>query len=72
MAKCNIDYQGNSTGCVPDSSVARRWRWALRTSAAHIAARHFGGLELLTGLRRVIKGHIMIKMPSYSLSGDKL
>lgn len=28
-------HQGNSTGCVPGSTVARRWRWALKGSVAH-------------------------------------
>lgn len=45
-------HQGNSAGCVPGSSVARRWRWALKGSAEHTrAADSLGGVPFRpTGL----------------------
>lgn len=45
-------HQGNSAGCAPGSSVARRWRWALKGSAEpRRAADSPGGAPLhLAGL----------------------
>ena len=60
-------HQGNSAGCVPGSTVARRWRWALKGLAAHThtAAESLGGVPLLAGLEESDRGHSKIKMPSY-------
>lgn len=61
MAKCNIDIRGTPLAvCQAGGSVARKWRWALRGSAAQTQLQ-----TALEGTPPQPQGSLRIHMPSY-------